>query len=956
MRSLPRRLRTGVAGVAVLSVTLLGLTAVPAQAEGLLAEGMLLDVADVAPMAVVTDRLPVVDSQAGWGSALGTDPLVRVGLRGSADGHAAVLLRVTLPQAASDTVLSTGDPAAPSTVLSAAAGQAASTTVLLPVTNDSVALWASVTAEVRIETVAAFDGAAAVPGSTIALPTPVRRADTAVGLGGPLLTAGDTRLIGVTGEGGVASELVRAVYASVTVELSEPTDLTVNGLRLPLPGGPSTITSVFTPDEKGLIALGLAAGSGSLQLDVLGWMPEADTDFEQANVVGSFVHSTERTTAQQLRVAASGTRADRPVDTADTTDSSYSLVLLSAEPGAQLALLGFGPQQGRASGVAVDPAAGALPQLAIAPTIDSTSSLALSRGAVDATVIALGDFLHDAPRRGDAEPSVTITAPLTQSAIDLGENGAFLLEGTLDTPGAALDRVEISSPGAGLIGTAEFATGSDGTVSWSFEASAPDDGEFEYIATVFDRSGASSSDSVHIDITAADADDVVISMNTVLVNGAGQPVMRGVSAHSVSFEELPDFDTNDVLVSDVTDTLPDGFFERVVSANRVGDLWVVSTVPASLEAVFYQADIDEQLVLEDPAGITRSDDTSPPTGDDVTFTDIDNGDEGAFIATGDDVDLAPYPDPAAPAPAQLAAPSAAVMMAFAFKPALLVKWSSGAPDVTNLTDAGADARAAAAAEVEASAVDEELSLSALVEADTQVAVTLTMVLDITMRWKWKVIPASVDVNEFTVKATTKVKAEVSFKASVEWERNVNLTKDLVGFTLPSIRFMAGPVPVVITNKLTLGLMVDLKLSATVTVPMFGYTREETNGFSYTKANGLTRVHEGPGGSFKPLTFDGMPGTTSADFEGTLAVGPRIKLDSKMYGVFGPNVSAGAQLGVTGAVHRPDISKPEVSGSVEMYARAAIEARAELKILRWTLLDVKLADKAFTYSLWKTTFG
>lgn len=966
--SASRRLRgrASVAASAVFALVALMLTAAPAHAENTLAEGSLRAVPDVAPLTFVDDRLPVLDSSAGWGSALAAEPGGKVSLRGSADGRSSALLRLTLPEVTVDTALYTGDPDRPTMLVRAGAGQSVSTTALFPVVDGSVTVWGSVPTDARIETIAAFDGSEEIPGSIIALTTPVVRADTAVGLGGPGLVAGEPLPIGVTGEGGVRPDFVRAIFATVTATLSQASSLEVNELNLELPRGSSSVTSLFVPDANGMITAELAEGSGSLRLDVLGWIPEAATDLEQANVIGGFVNSSERGSRSTARIADSADVGDRTVAVSDSMDSSHSLVMLAAAPSSRLALLDFGEPQGRGHGIAVDPFSGALPQLAIAPSDGIESVLSVTRGAVGATVYPLGDFLDDSTSRHAADPTIEITAPITQSAIDLGENGVFTIEGSVTTPGASIDRIEISVPTVGVIGTAQLHASGAGE-SWSFEAAAPDDGEFDYIATVFDRSGRSASDEVSILITAADDEDIVVDADTVVVNEPGGRTMRLVGDNLVSFEEQPDFGADTVLVSGITETLPDGYFARVVSINRVDNEWIVATEEASIVDVFFQADIREQLRLDESSAIGFSDDDSSPEGDEVDYRDVDDGQDSIGTVTGTDVDINPYENTAdggetpgtVPLGVGAADLAARAKVALRVQPTLKVEWGSDSPlpAVTNLSDASEARKDAERAAITPDDDGGEITTALLLELDAQAALELDIVVDITMKWKWKFIPAGVVVNDFRMLATTVVKAEAAITASVSYEREINLTKDLYSANLPSIQFLAGVVPVVITNELTIGLMVDLSLAASITIPAYGVTRTDVNGFSFSDHEGMHALRRAPLVSYKDLSFDGLPNSHSAMLAGSVAVGPRLSFSSRMYSLFGPTIYAGAQAGVEGTLAIPDLSRPkEITGEVSAFLMAKIGGRAQLKVLKWLVVDIPIAEARFRHELFRKNWG
>jgi len=115
---------------------------------------------------------PQVESEIGRGAPLSTTAGALVDISAAVGEHTAALVRVAVLSAADDvTVFGAGG----QSVLFAAAGASASTSVLLPVVDGHVQLWASAAAQTRIEVLAAFTGDETKPGSIFALDAPVTR-------------------------------------------------------------------------------------------------------------------------------------------------------------------------------------------------------------------------------------------------------------------------------------------------------------------------------------------------------------------------------------------------------------------------------------------------------------------------------------------------------------------------------------------------------------------------------------------------------------------------------------------------------------------------------------------------------------------------------------------------------------------------------------------------------------
>ncbi|MBL3700908.1 hypothetical protein [Leucobacter luti] len=619
--------------------------------------------------------VPAVESTLGRGDALSTDPATRVAVAGLGSEQRAALVRVTVTQPdAAVTVFTGAADTAGTPVLAAAAGTTASATTLLPASAGNVSLWADQAVPVRVELLAAFSGSVDAPGSTIALESPATRADTGAGLGGSALTA-DPLWFGLTGEGGVPATQVRSVYVSLDVTLDAAAELEFGPeQRFPLPAGRSVVTTVVEPDARGGVLASLAGGaSGALRADVLGWVPEAPSDLSRSNSTGSYVASTEVGEATaQLRAGAKATR----LQLSDQEDIGYELALVSAQPStrttpaAETSTLEWAATpRGRAQGIAVDATAGAAPQLALVPVRSEHAQLTIRRGAADVRVFPLGGFLSEpVAQPTEEQPTVQITAPRDLDSVNISETGAFTLEGTVTAGSNSIDRIEISSPSApgdGFIGTAELNYGSD-EVTWSFTAAAPEDGDFDYIASVFDRGEpqrAAAEDRVTLTVSTADEDDTVVTHEAQVLNtDPARPDFVQLDEHRISFTTPPALEPGDIVLSDATPGTPEGFLGRVTAINLVDGAWLVDTSTVSLAELIYQADVDGTFEFTDGVGVEVEDlpaasgdgaelmtasyavaDEDGNFGPDIPADSFESapgvGGTNAELFTGDDVDL-----------------------------------------------------------------------------------------------------------------------------------------------------------------------------------------------------------------------------------------------------------------------------------------------------------------------------
>ena len=621
----------------------------------------------------VPASLPAVDSAVGIGSRLSKDASGEVFLGTAAEGQSAALIRLTVFEpGTSQTVYTTAETA----VLHARAGITTSTTVLLPLTAGSVTLWTDAEADIRVEPLAYFKGTQASGGATIALPEPVVQADTAAGLAGSALTSSPL-WIGLTGEGGVSATLARSVHVLLDVTLAEADDVILgDGQRMALPAGRSVVATIVDAEDQGGVTVGLgrSGNTGTLRATVTGWVAEAAEDTSRANHRGSYVVNTEHRPATRLEVSA-GT-APQEVRLADDHDSAYALALVQAADaaGGDTTTLAWGPEvRGRSAGVTVDRAAGAQPQLALVPVDTGGAQLSIRRGSATVSLQPLGSFLG-APVPYDASDpaAITITSPVDRQSLDLTETGWFTLEGTVSTGANSVDRVAISSPDVGFIGLAELNPAGD-ELNWSFRALAPEDGDFDYVATVFDRSDpgtARASDRVRLTLDVAEEGDTVVSPEASVFHlDTTELEFEVLDEFSLRFAERPELEPGDIIVSASLPSAPSGFLGRMSSMDLVDGSWEVSTVQVMLEELFLQVDVEETedfgagegLVVEDllaqagtsldaVSGTYEDVHEDGNAGEAIPVSAVDILDENgaphipeagtyAEVRTGDDVDL-----------------------------------------------------------------------------------------------------------------------------------------------------------------------------------------------------------------------------------------------------------------------------------------------------------------------------
>ncbi|MDR0950133.1 MAG: hypothetical protein LBM13_00610, partial [Candidatus Ancillula sp.] len=203
-----------------------------------------------------TKRLPYDDPDLGIGVALGTDPNGIVPIQNVNSETNAGLVRVVVASPDSDVqIFSCG-----ADILQIPKNNSASTTFLTSFKSGGVNLYADKPINARVEVVASFQSTNQ-PGSVHALDKAVLRADSMQDLSGKEITK-NGGFVGVTGQGGVPSENVRAVFYTATITTSASHSFfEIAGNEIEIPDkGITHISSVAVPDSNGNLPVAIYRG------------------------------------------------------------------------------------------------------------------------------------------------------------------------------------------------------------------------------------------------------------------------------------------------------------------------------------------------------------------------------------------------------------------------------------------------------------------------------------------------------------------------------------------------------------------------------------------------------------------------------------------------------------------------------------------------------------------------
>ncbi|MCR2818984.1 hypothetical protein NQ166_09105 [Microbacterium sp. zg.Y1090] len=911
-----------------------------------------------------TGTLPAVEPALGLGSALATDDTGRVALGAGVHGHTGALVRITVAAGTDPVTVFTGGAGDSIPVLSVEPGLVRSTTTLVRVSGGEAPLWATTPVDARVELIAGVSGRGAVydeddtlltpglPGSTVTLDRPVALADASTGGGGGVITPGDPAHITLTGIGGIPADNVRAAYVTVSVGLSEATTLTFDDVAMDLPAGMSVFTTIATPDLLGSVAASVTAGEAALGVWALGWVPDADDDHDSVSTAGGLEVVCDCSSEQVAVRAGVGV----PLEVDPGADVAYTVALVQAEAATKLGAISVGDRvSGRAAGIAVDPRAGALPQLALIPA-DAPAQLTMSRGAASATVTVVGEILGE-PAAGDEAASIAIVSHADDASVDLNATGFFTFAGTVTPGDTAIDRVEIAvdildAPAitaeqrsqladGGFITYADLtATAGESDLLWEATIGAPVDGTYRYTATVFDRSGASHAASATLRISAIVEGDATVTVHpdVLIVNtgDSGVPVMTRPNAAQpfvVEFAELPEeVFPGAILVSPVAPGFTDGFLGEVQRIERRDDVWVVTTVAAQI----VDAILDAQHVATTP--MTATEDTAPS----LTALDEPLAATATDPATGELLDVEVRDDASGGGVLVEDPPLQGVSdkkVRYRATPGFYIIAGSGSGSGNVVVQSTGEYTPAQIDTVRERVIRQNVPqlFEAFLHVELDLTVDIHTVVDIRVSYKWKYIPKGVDVRELSVSAVADTSVDVELAANGSVKRKLQLAKPLDKVSLGEFTVWIGPVPVVFKNTITVTVDMEVDLQANVHVTDVGFRRQDEVGFRYRGLDSYVYLTRHGSQTLSPIV-DGVDAAGTAELSGSLSAGPTVLVSSMIYGYLGPQLEFKPRADARGTLTHTNMlpSGRMVDLHVEMGVGATGRVFGKLEIWKFKL--------------------
>lgn len=164
-------------------------------------------------------------------------------------------------------------------------------------------------------------------------------------------------------------------------------------------------------------------------------------------------------------------------------------------------------------------------------------------------------------------------------------------------------------------------------------------------------------------------------------------------------------------------------------------------------------------------------------------------------------------------------------------------------------------------------------------------------------------------NSLYMALTETESGEIVFKCENGYAESTSM--ELMNVNLPSIEFWAG-IPIVIDNDVSVVLDASAELNANFTSKV-GIERTSTTGFKW-EGNKTKEIKE------SEYKSDGITYETNASVEGNVAVGISVHYTAKLYGLIGPDFSAGLEASASAELvinNSQDDKEIEYIGAVDM---------------------------------------
>lgn len=377
--------------------------------------------------------------------------------------------------------------------------------------------------------------------------------------------------------------------------------------------------------------------------------------------------------------------------------------------------------------------------------------------------------------------------------------------------------------------------------------------------------------SILIGVISQQKEKVVLKENVYILDKGTAEEQKYLTCteNTIVFNNNPEYAKDDVLVSGITESAPNGFIRRVVEVKEENGQYVIYTETALLTDVFEEAHIRKQLIL---------------TEDEVIEKEGTNTIFGSFIGTKD------------------------------------IYYAS---------------------ETESKESMSKVPKKKVLECDFDYQDNDSIIVDGDVDFDiWLDVELEVEDEEvsFSIIAHNKANGEVSIICSSREEGSFEI--DVLEKRLPNFQFMAGVVPIVITNEIAINVEGETHIEGSLENTLYINAKNEV-GFAYdSKSNKLKEVKK------NKYNADGLEWKTEEKVIGGESASINLHLVSKLYDCSGADISIGLKESFEGQIGMiKEEEKVEYIGSADMWVAPVLSGSlvVDTPIIHKNLVEATLFD-------------
>lgn len=533
---------------------------------------------------IQTGTVPVTESAIGAGVDLVAGNNT-VPLPSRYHDYSSVLVRFTVEGETATQLSEAG-----SVFLSAAGNEVASATTFVPLNAGTLTFDASAPSRVRIEILAGFHLQDPEVGGQVQLAdAPITLVDTAAAFGLPALPV---EQIPVVANGQVSPQGTRLLIGRITTNFPAAATINLGGQELRIPAGAASTTTLLPVNERDELII-TAQSAGDLRIDLIGHVTTT-----RGEAVGTAQNALAALTAP---VASHKLAANSAQDVALQEDLGAKAVvaLVSAHSAAsRTAITGGLDAANRITGITADTNRESVSQIVL---LDAANPTLRASSDVDVTVLPIA-YVQDEKAQIDVETGITIESPALGDAPTI-DSGVWHVEGSY-TAAAPVTRIELYYNGELVSDQADISVDGQGG-TWSHDVVPRDSGDVTLATKIFTDDGSTAETNWSGTITVPADEEIVLAPETRILDEAEVATISSPTPGLLISKTRPSLELGDVVVSGPSEGLPEGALGQVLAVVYDAGEWKTILRPVSLGNVILQGEYDV-LLSEDAAGTVKT--------------------------------------------------------------------------------------------------------------------------------------------------------------------------------------------------------------------------------------------------------------------------------------------------------------------------------------------------------------